>query len=84
MSAIPPITLYCRRRGLIAVCLSLLAVAYVAIFLYAQHPRRGFSSQSENSFVQFQFFTLAISQHPSLHHSQMRWAMRLWKGLRRR
>jgi peptidoglycan/LPS O-acetylase OafA/YrhL len=53
---IPLIALYCRRRGLIAVCLGLIAVAYLAIVLYAQHPHPGFSSQWTNSFVQFQFF----------------------------
>jgi peptidoglycan/LPS O-acetylase OafA/YrhL len=54
---IPLIALYCRRRGLIAVCLALIAVAYLAIFLYAQYPQTGFSSQWTNSFVQFQFFS---------------------------
>jgi peptidoglycan/LPS O-acetylase OafA/YrhL len=54
---IPLVALYCRRRSLAAVCLCLIAVAYVAIALYAQHPRTGFSSQWTNSFVQFQFFS---------------------------
>ncbi|WP_158748904.1 acyltransferase [Acidobacterium sp. S8] len=53
---IPLIARYGRRRGLIAICIGLLVVAYLAIFLYAQHPSAGFSSQWTNSFVQFQFF----------------------------
>lgn len=54
--SIPLIARYGRRRGLIAVCVGLIAIAYLAIYLYAQRPMVGFSSQWTNSFVQFQFF----------------------------
>jgi len=54
--AIPIIALFGRRLGVKAISLFLIAVSYVAVVVYAMHPRNGFSSQWTNSFVQFQFF----------------------------
>jgi len=54
--AIPVLTRYGGRRGLKAIALILIGVAYVLVIRYASHPRHGFSSQWTNSFVQFQFF----------------------------
>jgi peptidoglycan/LPS O-acetylase OafA/YrhL len=53
---IPLIALFGRRFGVKTVSLLLIAVSYVAVVLYAMHPKNGFSSQWTNSFVQFQFF----------------------------
>ena len=55
--AIPLLALYARRRGLKAIALLLIAVAYALVINYARHPTHGFSSQWTNSLVQFQFFS---------------------------
>ncbi|HZP61174.1 MAG TPA: acyltransferase [Opitutaceae bacterium] len=53
---IPFVALYLQRRGLMAVCAGLIAMAYGTIWFYTQqHPLHGYSLWT-NSLVQFQFF----------------------------
>ena len=65
--AIPLLALYVGRRGLKAVSVFLLAIAYVLVINYARHPKHGFSSQWTNSFVQFQFFSAGTLLSLSLY-----------------
>ena len=57
---IPFAALYLQRRGLMALCAGIIAVAYATLYFYAQkHPLHGYS-QWTNSLVQFQFFAAGM------------------------
>jgi peptidoglycan/LPS O-acetylase OafA/YrhL len=70
---IPLIIGYTGKRGLKIFAYVALAAAYVTIFYYAQNPRKGFSGEWTNSFVQFQFFAAGILLSIYLRGRQPKW-----------
>jgi peptidoglycan/LPS O-acetylase OafA/YrhL len=57
---IPLLAFYGGKRGLKIFSFLAIAMAYLTIISYAQHPTTGFSGEWTNSFVQFQFFSAGI------------------------
>jgi peptidoglycan/LPS O-acetylase OafA/YrhL len=57
---LPLIIFFTGKRGMAIFAWLALAAAYIAIVYYAKHPRKGFSGEWTNSFVQFQFFAAGI------------------------
>ncbi|MDN5287056.1 MAG: hypothetical protein JWR38_3330 [Mucilaginibacter sp.] len=57
---IPLLAFYGGKRGLKIFSFLAIAMAYLTIISYAQHPTTGFTGEWTNSFVQFQFFAAGI------------------------
>jgi len=70
---IPLIIGYTGKKGLKIFAFLALAAAYVTIFYYAQTPKKGFSGEWTNSFVQFQFFAAGILLSIYLKGRQPNW-----------
>lgn len=86
---IPLIARFAGRIGLKIVSLTLLALSYVCVIVYARHGFHGFSSQWTNSFVEFQFFSAGVllslflrgrvpSWHPALRMLGVLGAIACW------
>lgn len=67
-----PLIVFFWRHGLAVICVTLLAVAYAFLLLYALTPTRGYT-QWTNSFVQFQFFAAGTLLSLALRGHLPRW-----------